>query len=110
MTKSDETAKMAEALDRAAQALGKHSGPSSSSGERDAFARDLHTAALRYARAYYAEARDLGLIPEYEATTTIYDHVASSFGVTRDEAKRRLIAAAYGARGDKLDGIGKTTP
>ena len=86
MTKSDETAKMAEALDRAAQALGKHSGPSSSSGERDAFARDLHTAALRYARAYYAEARDLGLIPEYEATTTIYDHVASSFGVTRDEA------------------------
>ncbi|HUE39987.1 MAG TPA: hypothetical protein VMR29_10805 [Candidatus Binatia bacterium] len=66
MNKSDETAKMAEAHERAAIAYGKHSGPSSTPEERAAFARDLHAAGLRYARAYYAEARELGLIPEYE--------------------------------------------
>jgi hypothetical protein len=63
MSKSDETEKQAEALEVAAREYEKHSGPSSTIAERAVFSRDLRTAALRYARAYYAEARDLGLFP-----------------------------------------------
>lgn len=66
MNKSDETAKAGEAMEVAAREFAKHSGPSSTAEEREVFSRDLRAAALRYARAYYAEARDLGLIPEYE--------------------------------------------
>jgi len=66
VTKSDETAKAAEALETAGREYGKHSGPTSNQTESEAFGRDLRTAALRYARAYQAEARELGLIPEYE--------------------------------------------
>ena len=66
MIKSDETAKAGEALEAAGREYGKHSGPLSDEAEREAFGRDLRTAAIRYARAYYAEARELGLIPEYE--------------------------------------------
>lgn len=65
-TLADKTANAAEALETAGREYGRHSGPLSSDTERNAFGRDLRTAALRYARAYYAEARDLGLIPEYE--------------------------------------------
>jgi hypothetical protein len=64
--KHDATEKAGEALERLAQEFTKHSGPSSEYRERDTFSRDLRAGALRYARAYYAEARDLGLIPEYE--------------------------------------------
>lgn len=63
---SDETEKMERALETAGREYGKHSGPQSDERERRTFAGDLHRAALRYARAYYAEARELGLIPEYE--------------------------------------------
>jgi hypothetical protein len=69
MNKSDETARAGEALEKAARAFGKHSGPTATPEESDAFSRDLRAYALRYARAYYAEARDLGLIPEYERVT-----------------------------------------
>jgi hypothetical protein len=61
-----ETAEKMRLLEGAAREYGKHSGPGSSPSERDAFSRDLRVAALRFARAYYAEARELGLIPEYE--------------------------------------------
>jgi len=64
MSKSDETEKMAEALETAAREYGKHSGPESTVHERTAFSRDLRAAAMRYARAYYSEAREFGLIPE----------------------------------------------
>lgn len=66
MSKSDKTASAARALETAAREFGKHSGPQSTELERDAFSRDLRTAAIRYARAYVDEARELGLIPEYE--------------------------------------------
>lgn len=65
-TPSDETTEKARLLEIAGREYGRHSGPQSDESERVTFARDLHTAALRYARAYYAEARELGLIPEYE--------------------------------------------
>lgn len=67
---SEKTEKMAHALQTAGRAYGKHSGPASNERERATFGRDLRTAALRYACAYYAEARELGLIPEYERVTT----------------------------------------
>lgn len=60
------TAEKMRCLEIAAREYGKHSGPSSSPLERDSFSRDLRVAALKFARAYYAEARELGLIPEYE--------------------------------------------
>lgn len=63
---SDETEKKVKALEFAAREFTKHSGPASDVDERATFSRDLCTAALRYARAYYAEAREYGLIPEYE--------------------------------------------
>lgn len=66
MSKHDETEELERALETAGREFGKHSGPQSDERERRTFARDLHIAALRYARAYYAEARELGLIPEYE--------------------------------------------
>ena len=66
MNKSDVTAKAATAHEFAAREFAKHGGPSSTAEEREVFGRDLRTAALRYARAYYNEARELGLIPEYE--------------------------------------------
>ncbi len=66
MSKHDDTEKMAEALESAARAYGRHSGPDSNHHERSVFGRDLRIAALQFARAYYAEARELGLIPEYE--------------------------------------------
>ena len=66
MSNHDETEQMERALETAGREYGKHSGPSSDESERRTFARDLRVAALRYARAYYAEARELGLIPEYE--------------------------------------------
>lgn len=65
---SEETEKQEKALQAIARAYAKHSGPQSDERERRTFALDLHSAALRYARAYYAEARELGLIPEYERT------------------------------------------
>jgi hypothetical protein len=61
-----ETAEKMRCLEIAGREYGKHSGPGSTPLERGAFSRDLRTAALRFARAYYAEARELGLIPEYE--------------------------------------------
>jgi hypothetical protein len=61
---SDETEKQERALETAAREYGKHSGPASDESERRTFARDLRMTALRFARAYYAEARELGLIPE----------------------------------------------
>jgi hypothetical protein len=67
MALRDKTAEMAEALNRAAAEYGRHSGPRSTDRERAVFSHDLQVAALRYARAYYAEARELGLIPEHEA-------------------------------------------
>lgn len=63
---SDATAAASDALEKAAREFGKHSGPTSTADEREAFARDLRVAALRYARAYSTEARELGLIPAYE--------------------------------------------
>lgn len=66
MSKHDETEQMERTLETAGREYGKHSGPDSGERERRTFAHDLHVAALRYARAYYAEARELGLIPEYE--------------------------------------------
>lgn len=65
VSKTDDTEKMAKALEVAGRAYGKHSGPQSDEQERRTFASDLHRAALRYARAYYSEAREFGLIPEY---------------------------------------------
>lgn len=65
-SKSEETQEAAKALETAGREYGKHSGPRSTELERDAFSRDLRVAALRYARAYQAEARELGLVPEYE--------------------------------------------
>ena len=65
MSKSDMTAAAAAALETAGREYGKHSGPSSSQDEREVFASDLRVAALRYARAYTEEARELGLIPAY---------------------------------------------
>lgn len=70
MNKNDVTATVATALEFAAREFAKHSGPSSTAEEREVFGRDLRTAALRYARAYYDEARELGLIPEYERVAT----------------------------------------
>ena len=67
MSKSDNTIKMGEALEASAREFTKHSGPSSTDKEREAFSRDLRSAALRFARAYYAEAREYGLIPEHAA-------------------------------------------
>ena len=69
MGKPEETEKMGEALEHAGREFGKHSGPRSDERERATFGRDLRVAALRYARAYYAEAREYGLIPEYERVT-----------------------------------------
>ena len=66
MSASDETAKATRVLEHAARAFGLHSGPQSTDNERDAFGRDLRTAAIRYARAYAAEARELGLIPNVQ--------------------------------------------
>ena len=66
MSKSDETERAERVLEFAAREFTKHSGPQSDESERRTFSRDLCNAALRYARAYYAEARELGLIPEYE--------------------------------------------
>lgn len=62
----EETLRLAIVLEIVAATYGKHSGPTSDEKERRTFASDLHRAALRYARAYYMEARELGLIPEYE--------------------------------------------
>lgn len=53
-----------DALESAARAFGRHSGPESTQRERALFGQDLRAAAMRYARAYYAEARVYGLIPE----------------------------------------------
>lgn len=68
MSKSDETESMGQALEDVAREFGKHSGPhpqvSTNETQRAKLGRDLRTAAMRYARAYYAEARELGLIPE----------------------------------------------
>ena len=61
-----ETAEQKRILAKVGAQYGKHSGPGSDERKRATFLRDLRTAALRYARAYYAEARELGLIPEYE--------------------------------------------
>ena len=71
MSDVDETIRLLaeKSLEVSAREYAKHSGPSSTEDEREAFARDLRSAALRYARAYYAEARELGLIPEYERKT-----------------------------------------
>lgn len=66
MSVHENTEKMGESLLRVAAEYGRHSGPASTEKERAAFGRDVHVAALRYARAYYAEARELGLLPEYE--------------------------------------------
>lgn len=63
----EETFRLAMVLETVAATYGKHSGPTSDEKERRTFASDLHRAALRYARAYFKEARELGLIPEYEA-------------------------------------------
>lgn len=63
----EETLRLAIVLETVAATYGKHSGPASDEKERRTFAYDLHRAALRYARAYFKEARELGLIPEYEA-------------------------------------------
>lgn len=57
---------MAAALNATARSYIAHSGPNSDERERSLFTRDLHSAALRYARAYYAEAREFGLILERE--------------------------------------------
>lgn len=62
----EETLRLAIILEKVAATYGKHNGPSSDEKERRIFASDLHRAALRYARTYYMEARELGLIPEYE--------------------------------------------
>lgn len=62
----EETLRLAIILEKVAATYDKHSGPSSDEKERRTFASDLHKAALRYARAYFKEARELGLIPEYE--------------------------------------------
>jgi hypothetical protein len=68
MSASEDTEKMEDVLRSAAREFAKHSGPQSDERERATFFRDLRTAALRFARAYYAEARELGLIPESERT------------------------------------------
>ena len=72
MSKSEQTENMGQALEAVACELGKHSGPhpqvSTNERQRAKLGRALRTAALRYARAYYAEASELGLIPEYEQT------------------------------------------
>lgn len=84
MTKSDETARAAKVLETTAREYGKHSGPESTQDERDAFGRDLHTAALRYARVYYAEARELGLVIHGHNVVQLDDtpRGASGFGST----------------------------
>jgi hypothetical protein len=66
----DETIRLGEALEISARAFGQHSGPESTPHERNLFGQDLRSAALRFARAYYAEARTLGLIPEHKAGRT----------------------------------------
>ena len=53
-----------EALESAARQFASNSGPGSAPRQRDLFKRDLQTAALRYSRAYAAQARVLDLIPE----------------------------------------------
>jgi hypothetical protein len=58
------TIEAGEALESAARAFERHSGPGSTERERSLFGQDLRVAAMRYARAYYAEARAYGLIPE----------------------------------------------
>lgn len=78
MSKSDETEKLATGLEMAAREFAKHSGPTSTNAEREVFARDLRTAALRYARAYYAEARNLGLIPVALAASSSLDATRGS--------------------------------
>jgi hypothetical protein len=62
MSLNDDTDHAAKVLENYASRYGHHSGPQSTEDERFSFSRDLRTAALRYARAYYAEARALGLI------------------------------------------------
>lgn len=69
MSASEDTEKMECVLEFVAREFTKHSGPQSDAKERATFARDLHAAALRYARAYYVQAKEFGLIPEYERTT-----------------------------------------
>lgn len=63
----DNERKLAEqsmALRSAAREFTKHTGPGVTADGLEMFARDLEAAALRYARAYYAQAREFGLIPE----------------------------------------------
>lgn len=58
------TMESGDALESAARAFERHSGPASTERERALFGQDLRAAAMRYARAYYAEARAYGLIPQ----------------------------------------------
>jgi len=58
------TIEAGESLEVAARAFERHSGPESTARERALFGQDLRAAAMCYARAYYAEARAYGLIPE----------------------------------------------
>jgi hypothetical protein len=64
--REQDTENAAKGLLTMAAAYGRHSGPGSDERERATFGADVLKQALRYARAYYAEARELGLIPEYE--------------------------------------------
>lgn len=66
MALNDQTAQAAAALESSARSFTRHTGPDAAEDERAVFSRDLLASALRYARAYYAEAREYGLIPEYE--------------------------------------------
>lgn len=58
----EKTADCVKGLETAARAYAQHSGPESSERERALFSQDLRAAAMRYARAYYAEARAYGLV------------------------------------------------
>ena len=70
MTTREKTAQTMAALEKVAKQYARHSGPNSTASERELFSSDLGVAALRYARAYYAETRELGLIHADSATET----------------------------------------
>lgn len=89
------------ALQTLARRFTAESGPASTAHQREHFAHDLEAGALRYARAYYAHAKTLGLIPENAiaqnaiaaqidrisaAATDLHDHLQSADPVDPEHA------------------------
>lgn len=88
-----------EALDRAAREFAKHSGPESTTHERELFGQDLRTAAVKFTRA-----RDAAEEDTYALTGSEVIAVAKMLeAVARPLAPpEREVADAFMARRDKL--------